>query len=154
MFFYLDFRSFTDLFEATATNFPNIFCKIVLPTKKHFLIAKTATKAVKTKDPCSHCSEVSFGGKSSSARISSHFWNGKFFCFLFSFICLRNWSRCTDIEHCLTEWIKHDSAPSHLICFAFVLEVVLPGNPKMHLDATLKDVDRYNSGALARAKRA
>ena len=109
--------------------------------QKNFLISKTATKTVKTMDRCSHRSGVTFGGKFSSARISSHLLNGTFFCFLFSFICLRNWPPLTDSEHCLTEWIKHDSAPWHLL--SFVLEVALPCNPKMHLDITLNDVNRY-----------
>ena len=35
--------------------------------------------------------------------------------------------------------IKHDGVPPHQLSFA--LEIVLPGNPKMHLDVTLNDVN-------------
>ena len=59
----------------------------------------------------------SFNVKSSPTRFSRHLLNG------------------TDS---LSLW-KHDGVPHHQLSFA--LEVVLPGNPNMHLDVTLDDVN-------------
>ena len=42
------------------------------------------------------------------------------------------------IQHCLIE-DEYDTAPQHLL--PLTLDVVLPDNPKMHLDVTLDDVN-------------
>ena len=42
------------------------------------------------------------------------------------------------IQHCLIE-NEYDTAPQHLL--PLTLDVVLPGNPKIHLDVTLDDVN-------------
>ena len=65
---------------------------------KYFLITQTAATTVKRTDLSSRCSGVSFGGKSPSARISSHLLIRTFLCLLFFFICLWNWLRFTDSD--------------------------------------------------------
>ena len=58
------------------------------------------------------------------------------------------WMKKTANKDISLSLIKHDGVPQHQL--SFTLEVVLPGNPNMHLDVTLDD---FNGGHLSDIKK-